>query len=204
MMALRTIAILRAFGPERSREYAEQCWTVGMDLVEVPVQGDAGWAALEAVAEVAGGRPFGSGTVLTPDDARRAVELGASVIIAPGTDPSVINAATRAGAVPLPGVLTPSDVTTAVRHGVEAVKLFPACVVGPSWISALAGPFPEVGVVAVGGVGLENAADYLRAGAVGVGFGSSIADVLQSSDPAGVVSELHALVGPLDPVRGPS
>lgn len=164
-----------------------------MDLVEVPVQGDAGWASLEAVAGVAGDRAFGAGTVLTADAAHRAIELGASVVIAPGTEPSVVDVAIRSGAIPLPGVLTPSEVTVAVRHGVGTVKLFPASVVGPRWISALKGPFPQVGVVAVGGIDLGNAADYLRAGAVGVGFGSSIVEVLESADPAGVISELHAL-----------
>jgi 2-dehydro-3-deoxyphosphogluconate aldolase / (4S)-4-hydroxy-2-oxoglutarate aldolase len=194
VIALRTIAILRAFGPERSRDYAEQAWSAGMDLVEVPVQGEGGWASLEAVADAASGRPFGAGTVLTGEGARRAVELGASVVIAPGADPSVIDVATASGAVPLPGVLTPSEVALAVRHGVRTVKLFPASVVGPGWIPALKGPFPEVGVVAVGGVDLNNAASYLRAGAAGVGFGGSIVQLLESADPPGVVSELHALV----------
>jgi 2-dehydro-3-deoxyphosphogluconate aldolase/(4S)-4-hydroxy-2-oxoglutarate aldolase len=190
---LRTISILRGFEPERSRDHAQECWSVGMDLVEVPVQGEPGWASLQAVAEVANGRLFGAGTVLTVEDARRALDLGASVIIAPGVDAAVIDVTVAAGAIPMPGVLTPTDVGTAVRHGVGTVKLFPASVVGPSWIPALRGPFPRVGVVAVGGVDLGNAAEYLRAGAVGVGFGSSVVDLLRSADPAAAVEELHEL-----------
>lgn len=190
---LRTVSILRGFDPEISRAHAEASWGAGMDLVEVPVQGEAGWASLAAVAAVADGRAFGAGTVLTSADARRALELGASVLISPGTDPAVIDVAVEAGAVPLPGVLTPSDVTTAVRHGARTVKLFPASVVGPDWVSALRGPFPAVGVVAVGGVDLTNAADYLQAGAVGVGFGGSVVDLLQSRDPAGAIAALHRL-----------
>jgi 2-dehydro-3-deoxyphosphogluconate aldolase/(4S)-4-hydroxy-2-oxoglutarate aldolase len=190
---LRTISILRGFEPERSRDHAEECWAAGMDLVEVPVQGEPGWASLQAVAEVANGRLYGAGTVLTVEDARRALDLGASVIIAPGVDADVIDVTLAAGAVPMPGVLTPTDVGTAVRHGVGTVKLFPASVVGPGWIPALRGPFPGIGVVAVGGVGLGNAAEYLRAGALGVGFGSSVTQLLGSADPAGVVAELHEL-----------
>ncbi|GAB6987261.1 2-dehydro-3-deoxy-6-phosphogalactonate aldolase [Nocardioides pyridinolyticus] len=190
---LRTVSILRGFGPERSRDHAEECWAAGMDLVEVPVQGEAGWASLQAVAEVAGGRRFGAGTVLTPGDARRAIDLGATVIISPGVDPEVVDVAVEAGAVPLPGVLTPSEVGTAVRHAVRTVKLFPASVVGPDWLPALRGPFPGVGVVAVGGIGLGNAAEYLRAGAVGVGFGGSIVEVLKAADPAAAIGELHEL-----------
>lgn len=190
---LRSVAILRGFGPERSREHAEECWAAGVDLIEVPVQGEAGWESLGAVAAIADGRSFGAGTVLTPGDARRAIDLGATVVISPGVDPAVVDAAVDAGVVPLPGVLTPSDVGTAARHGARTVKLFPASVVGPDWLPALRGPFPHVGVVAVGGIDLRNAADYLRAGAVGVGFGSSIVELLRSADPAGAVAELHAL-----------
>jgi 2-dehydro-3-deoxyphosphogluconate aldolase/(4S)-4-hydroxy-2-oxoglutarate aldolase len=164
-----------------------------MDLVEVPVQGEPGWASLQAVAEAANGRLFGAGTVLTVEDARRALDLGASVIIAPGVDAAVIDVTVAAGAIPMRGVLTPTDVGTAVRHGVRTVKLFPASVVGPGWIRALRGPFPRVGVVAVGGVDLGNAAEYLRAGALGVGFGGSVTDLLRSADPAAVVAELHEL-----------
>ncbi|GAA1136225.1 bifunctional 4-hydroxy-2-oxoglutarate aldolase/2-dehydro-3-deoxy-phosphogluconate aldolase [Nocardioides aquiterrae] len=190
---LRTVSILRGFEPQRSRDHAEECWAAGMDLVEVPVQGEAGWASLAAVAEIADGRLFGAGTVLMPEDARRALDLGATVVISPGVNPDVVDVAARAGAIPLPGVLTPSDVGTAVRHGARTVKLFPASVVGSGWLPALRGPFPGVGVVAVGGIGLDNAAEYLRAGAVGVGFGGSIVDVLRSADPAGAVAELHEL-----------
>ena len=193
-MDLRTVAILRAFGPERSRDFAESCWDAGMDLVEVPVQGKAGWASLEAVAAVAAGRAFGAGTVLTPSDAVRAIELGASVVISPGIDIEVVAAATDAGALALPGVMTPSDVIVASRLGLRNAKFFPASLVGPAWLGAIRGPFPAMGFVAVGGVDLSNAADYLRAGAVGVGFGSSIVAILESVDPAAVVAELHALV----------
>jgi 2-dehydro-3-deoxyphosphogluconate aldolase/(4S)-4-hydroxy-2-oxoglutarate aldolase len=192
-LSMRTVAILRAFAPAETKELARRAWDAGVDLVEVPVQGDAGWAALSSVADCADGRPFGAGTVLTADDARRAVDLGASVIISPGIDAAVVEAAQGAGALALPGVFTPSDVTLAVRLGVSTCKLFPASLVGPQWVSQLRGPFPRMGIIAVGGVGLANAADYLRAGAVGVGFGSSIEDVLAAPDPAAEIAALHAL-----------
>ena len=195
-MNLRTIAILRGFAPSTSRHLAEQCWDAGLDLVEVPVQDDAGWAALAAVAECAQGRPFGAGTVLTVDDVNRVVDLGASVVISPGIDAAVVDATTRAGAMPLPGVFTPSDVTLAARLGVTTCKLFPASQVGPGWLGALHGPFPQMRFVAVGGVDLDNATDYLRAGAAGVGFGGSIERILRCADPSGEVAALHALVAP--------
>jgi 2-keto-3-deoxy-6-phosphogluconate aldolase len=116
-MRLRTIAILRALDAERAADVAERCWAIGMDLVEVPVQGDAGWAALESVARRAGGRAFGAGTVLTPADAHRAAGIGASVVISPGIHPEVVEAAAAAGALALPGVMTPTDVGVAPALG---------------------------------------------------------------------------------------
>jgi 2-dehydro-3-deoxyphosphogluconate aldolase/(4S)-4-hydroxy-2-oxoglutarate aldolase len=192
---MRTTAILRGHAPEAAVERAERCWAAGLDLVEVPVQGPEGWAAFEAVARVAGGRAFGAGTVLTADDARRAVATGASVVISPGLDADVVMATLDAGAVPLPGVLTPSDVQAAIRLGVLTCKLFPASSFGPPYLKALAGPFPDVGLVAVGGVGVETARAYLDAGARGVAFGGSIDAVLALPDPAAVVAGLHAAAG---------
>lgn len=195
-MQLRTVAILRSFGPERSRELALRCWDIGVDLVEVPVQDDRGWASLAAVASVAEGRPFGAGTVLTTDDSHRATDLGASVVISPGIDAAVVEAARAAGALPLPGVMTPTDVTLAHSLGLSVCKLFPASQMGPAWLAHIRGPFPAMRFVAVGGVDHLNAVDYLRAGAAGVGFGSSVEGVLEAPDPAGIIAGLHALSSP--------
>jgi 2-dehydro-3-deoxyphosphogluconate aldolase/(4S)-4-hydroxy-2-oxoglutarate aldolase len=185
-MRLRTIAILRALDAERAADVAERCWAIGMDLVEVPVQGDAGWAALESVARRAGGRAFGAGTVLTPADAHRAAGIGASVVISPGIHPEVVEAAAAAGALALPGVMTPTDV--GVAHG---------------WLGALRGPFPAMDFVAVGGVDPGNAAEYLRAGARGVAFGASIEALLAGDDPAAVIAELHTIADGRRPHAAP-
>ena len=99
-----------------------------------------------------------------------------------------------AGAFPLPGVVTPTDVTLAAGLGIRICKLFPASLVGPDWLAAIRGPFPD-GVRGGGGVDPSNAADYLRAGAVGWGgFGSSIDALFATTDPAGELAALHALV----------
>lgn len=198
---LRTVAILRGHDPQQSANLAEQCWGIGMDLVEVPVQGERGWAALAAVAQRAAGRLFGAGTVLSPEDTRRAVHLGAGVIISPGVDGDVLDATVRLRAVPLPGVMTPTDVSVAARHGVRTCKLFPATLVGPAWLKALRGPFPAMRFLAVGGVDLTNAAEFLTAGAAGIAFGSSITQLLALPDPAGAVAELHDLAQAHDPLQ---
>lgn len=192
-MRLRTVAILRRFDPQKAVDIAEHCWTVGIDLVEVPVQDKTGWASLKAVADCAGNRPFGAGTVLTVSDAKRAVSFGATVVISPAVDREVVEATQGAGALPLPGVMTPTDVATAAALGLDICKLFPATVVGPGWVSALRGPFPTMCFVAVGGIDLQNAAEFIGMGACGVGFGSNVETLLARDDAAEIIAELHRL-----------
>lgn len=192
-MNLRTVAILRGHDPRKAAEIAQRVWEIGMDLVEVPAQGDGGWASLEAVADVSAGRPFGAGTVLTPEAAHRAAGVGASVIISPSVHPDVLEAAASVGALALPGVMTATDVAVAARHELSLCKLFPANIAGMAWLDAMRGPFPAMGFVAVGGVDADNAGDFLRAGAAGVGFGGSIEALLERDDAAAIVAELHAI-----------
>ena len=79
----------------------------------------------------------------------------------------------------LPGVATPSEIQQALRHGATWLKAFPATVLGTGWFAAMRGPFPEVNLVATGGVSAHNAADYLAAGARAVAVGSALADETQ-------------------------
>jgi 2-dehydro-3-deoxyphosphogluconate aldolase/(4S)-4-hydroxy-2-oxoglutarate aldolase len=189
---LRTIAILRGYRPDVAAELAVRCWQAGIDLVEVPVQDDVGWTALEAVGQHADGRPFGAGTVLTASDVQRAVDLNASVIISPGIVEEVVVTSQQLGVLPLPGVMTATDVSLAARLGLQVCKLFPASIVGPAWLEALRGPFPAMRFVAVGGINATNAMDYLSAGASGVALGSGIEDLLALDDPRLVVSAMHS------------
>jgi 2-dehydro-3-deoxyphosphogluconate aldolase/(4S)-4-hydroxy-2-oxoglutarate aldolase len=182
------VAILRGLDARRTAEIATSCWDAGIELVEVPAQGAAGLRALESAAEVAASRGavIGAGTVYTVKDARKARSAGAGFLVAPGLDEETCAYALDCELPYLPGVATPTDVQRAIALGFSTLKLFPAGPLGPAWLSALAGPFPEVGLVAVGGVSPGNARDFLAAGAVGVGIGSAMTD-------AGAVAALAQL-----------
>jgi 2-dehydro-3-deoxyphosphogluconate aldolase/(4S)-4-hydroxy-2-oxoglutarate aldolase len=190
---LRTIAILRGFDPGRTRDIAELAWSAGVDLVEVPVQDPSGWDALEHIAALPNRGRLGVGTVLRPEQVARAASVGCSVIISPGLDPDVVEVSLDAGVLPLPGVFTPTEVSLAVRLGLDTVKVFPAGTAGPSHISALLGPFPRMRLIAVGGVDAENAPAYAEVGAAGVAFGSSVERILAAPDPKAVIDALHEL-----------
>ena len=191
MTTLRTIAILRGYRPEVACHLAQRAWNAGFDLVEIPVQDEAGWQALEAVAELSRSGFLGAGTVLAPSEVVRARQLGCAVTISPGLDQELVTAAFEQGVTPLPGVLTPTEVMAAVRLGVHTVKLFPASLGGSRYLHALRAPFPDLGFVAVGGVDADNAFRFVESGAAGVAFGSSLEDVLARGDCREFVSALH-------------
>jgi 2-dehydro-3-deoxyphosphogluconate aldolase/(4S)-4-hydroxy-2-oxoglutarate aldolase len=172
------VAILRGLQPEATAATASKCWDAGIELVEVPTQGEAGLRALERTAEAATlrGARVGAGTVYTVADAARARDAGAAFLVAPGLDEATATFAREGGLPYLPGVVTPTDIQRAVALGLTTLKLFPAGPLGADWVSAMRGPFPEIGLVAVGGVSPANAREYLAAGAVGVGIGSALTD----------------------------
>jgi 2-dehydro-3-deoxyphosphogluconate aldolase / (4S)-4-hydroxy-2-oxoglutarate aldolase len=133
--------------------------------------------ALEALALAArwseGSRiAIGAGTVLSIDAARRAIDAGATFLVAPHLDVQVVAWAARNGVPMLPGAATPTEVLAAWRAGAAAVKVFPASTLGPAFIRELHGPLPDVPLLPTGGVSVENAAGYIEAGAIAVGIGS--------------------------------
>lgn len=116
---------------------------------------------------------IGAGTVLTRADARRAVEAGAGFLVTPGVGPDLL--AGPLAALPLfAGALTPSEIMAAREVNATAIKLFPASLGGPDYLRALTGPFPTTPFIPVGGVDLDQARQYLAAGAVAVGVGTPL------------------------------
>jgi 2-dehydro-3-deoxyphosphogluconate aldolase/(4S)-4-hydroxy-2-oxoglutarate aldolase len=126
--------------------------------------------AVAAMPDVA----VGAGTVLTADQAREAIDAGASFIVTPGVRPDVASVVTAAGVTLLMGALTPSEVMVALDLGADAVKIFPARTVGARYFSDLRGPFPGARLLPSGGVDESNAAEFLRAGAIAVSAGTSV------------------------------
>lgn len=168
------MVIIRGVSPDEAVANAEKAWAAGVRLVEVTVESENGLRALEAVVRAAAGRhTVGAGTVTTPQRLDAAVAAGARFGVAPGLDTDTVHAAERAGVPFLPGVATPTEAGQALRIGLTTVKAFPASSLGAPWVSALSGPYPELRVVATGGVSSVNAGSFLEAGALGLGVGQS-------------------------------
>ena len=128
---------------------------------------------------------IGVGTVVDGEQLNAAVRAGAHYLVTPIADPDLVTAATRAGVPIVPGGLTPTELFGAWRSGAAAVKIFPANVVGPSYLKDLRGPFPGIAAVPSGGVDLAGAEAWLNAGAAAVSVGGPLlGDALRGGDPA--------------------
>jgi len=174
----RIMVILRGLSPDRTVELAERAWGLGIDIVEVPVQSETGYAALTATVAAgrARGRLVGAGTVRTPHQMRCVMEAGAEFAVSPGLDLALVTSARDCGLAYLPGVGTATDVQAAAAAGLTHLKGFPASVLTPGWFRAMRGPFPDVTFVATGGIDAGNAADFLDAGVAAVAIGSALED----------------------------
>ena len=171
------VAIARHLGVTAVPAIADALAEGGIRAFELTLndpQDDALRAIQAASRHVGGGSPLaiGAGTVLSVEAARRAIDAGATFLVSPHFDPEIVGWAVERGIPMLPGAATPTEVLAAWRAGAAAVKVFPASALGPSFLRELRGPFPDIPLQPTGGITVENAADYIRAGAIAVGMGS--------------------------------
>ena len=134
----------------------------GLPCAEVTFRTEAAEESIRIMATEFPEMVIGAGTVLTIDQVDRAVAAGAKFIVSPGFDPEIVDYCISKGIVVLPGCITPSEVTQAVKRGLEVVKFFPAEQFGGvATIKALAAPFTSVRFMPTGGISAKNLADYL-------------------------------------------
>ena len=171
----RIVAILRGVPPQHAPRLAETLHRAGVRLLEVALSDEHGLPALEAIlAARLEGLQVGAGTVTTLERARAAQGAGAGFLLTPHLVPEVHRFAREQGLGLIAGATTPSELQQARAEGSEVVKLFPAGDLGVGYLKSLFGPYPGLPVLAVGGIDAGNLADFLRAGALGAGIGSSL------------------------------
>lgn len=171
------IAVIRAASGELLADVAEALLAGGVEVMELTFTVPKAHQVLERVSERLGERILlGAGTVLDTETARIALLSGAEFIVSPTVNVDVIKLCRRYDKLVLPGALTPTEVLTAWEAGADIVKIFPSDLTGPSYLKALAGPLPQVRMMPTGGVNLQTAADFLKAGAFALGIGGSLVD----------------------------
>jgi 2-dehydro-3-deoxyphosphogluconate aldolase/(4S)-4-hydroxy-2-oxoglutarate aldolase len=171
------IAIIRGnFSLDELERMAEALASGGVGLIEITLNSRAALDAVQRLRKHAGTDwLIGAGTVRTAQQVEQAVQAGAQFIVSPNFDPASVARSLAHEVLPLPGVATPSEAQNAFVAGCPLVKLFPADVLGgPAYLKALRAPLEDIGFVPTGGIGLDNMADYRRAGAVAVGLGTAL------------------------------
>jgi 2-dehydro-3-deoxyphosphogalactonate aldolase len=169
------VAILRGVVPERVVEIGNVLYDAGIRTIEVPLNSPSPFASIAKLAACRSDWTIGAGTVLNADDVRRAHEAGGRLVLAPNCNADVIRCAIELAMQVMPGIATATEAFTALEAGTQQLKLFPAVTYGPRHLEALRAVLPaDVGVFPVGGIGGQDIARWLAAGAAGFGFGSEL------------------------------
>lgn len=149
----------------------------GVRALEITMTSPGALAAISEAAQKLGEEAIiGVGSVLDPETARAAILAGAKFVVSPVLNTDVIKLCQRYSVPCIPGAFTPTEILRAWEAGADVVKVFPATKLGPSFFKDVLGPLPQVRLTPTGGVNLENAGDFIKAGASFVGVGSALVD----------------------------
>jgi len=173
----RAVAVVRTDEPEKLVQIAEALRAGGIVCIEVTMTVPNALDGIRAVTNAMGADVLvGAGSVTDAETTRAAIDAGARYVVSPVFKREVIEAAHQLDAAAMPGCFTPTEILTAHEAGADVVKVFPAGALGMGFIKGVLAPLPYLKLMPTGGVSLDNATDWLRAGAVAVGAGSALVD----------------------------
>jgi Entner-Doudoroff aldolase len=180
----RIIAILRGDMHQREIEIVDALVSGGITAIEVSVVSPDFAGVIRRLEKEFGGRAaIGAGTVLTQAQLSAVAHAGACFVVSPNTNPAIISGTHELGMASFPGAYTATEIVLASQSGADAVKVFPAVTLGPTYIKALRGPLPETRLIPTGGIHLGNMADYFAAGSFAVGIGSELVGKSEMNSP---------------------
>jgi 2-dehydro-3-deoxyphosphogluconate aldolase / (4S)-4-hydroxy-2-oxoglutarate aldolase len=202
------IPVVRAASTREAILAVEAVTAGGIPIVELTmtVPGAIGVIA-ELVRTMGKDTMVGAGTVLDSETARRCINAGAEFIVSPGFDPATVQLVKQQDKLMMAGALTPSEVITAWKAGSDFVKIFPCGNLGgPKYIKALKGPLPQVPMIPTGGVSLETAANFIRAGAAALGIGGELVSpaALKSGDTSEITRIARLFLAAVAEARQPA
>jgi len=202
LASTRVVAIMRGLGPENTIRVARALRAGGIRCIEVTYPSPGSLDSVQAIVKELPDMVCGMGTVLTPEEVDRSVEAGAEFIVAPNTDPAVIKRARELGKDVAPGAMTPTEAWNAVQAGATLVKIFPASAVTPSFFREMRGPFPQIRLMATGGVSADTAAEFISKGAYAVGMGGFLVskDLIAAGDFAQIEANARSLIASIQKV----
>ena len=170
------VAVVRLTDAAVGRDVANALMAGGVTAIEITMTVPRAVELIEELSRTLPQALIGAGTVTDPATARAVIDAGAKFVVSPVFRPGVIEACHERGVPACPGCFSPTEILSAWELGADVVKVFPATSLGPGYIKDLRGPFPSIKLMPTGGVSQANAAEWIRAGAVAIGAGSSLVD----------------------------
>jgi 2-dehydro-3-deoxyphosphogluconate aldolase/(4S)-4-hydroxy-2-oxoglutarate aldolase len=173
------IPVLRAKSVAQGRAVVDAMIAGGVNVVEVTMTVPGAIDLLKELQKAYGSELLlGSGTVTTADQAQATIDAGAEFVVSPSLHPDVIRVTKTNRKISCPGALTPTEAITAWNAGADYVKIFPCSAVGgASYLKSLLAPFPHLKLIPTGGVTLQTAASFIKAGARALGVGSDLVNL---------------------------
>ncbi len=202
LLETKVIAVIRMSDAAKLRKVTEAIGRGGVRAIEITMTTPG---ALEVIRDLAASKEAGSlvgaGTALDVGTAEAAVRAGADFVVSPVTDFETIRRCRKLDTVVCPGAFSPTEILSAWREGADIVKVFPATSLGPKFFRDLRGPLPQIRLMPTGGVSIENAAEFIAAGACCVGIGTALLDAkaIAADDWDALTAKAGQLIKSLQP-----
>lgn len=178
------VAVVRAENAEKALKITEAVKKGGIDAIEITMTVPG---AVDVIKQLTNEYSkdeilIGAGSVLDAETARACILAGAEYIVSPSLDEETIAMCNRYQKAVMPGAMSVTEVVKAMKYGADIVKIFPATLFGPKIIKAVKGPLPHAPLMPTGGVSLDNVKDWIKAGSLAVGVGSSLSKGAKTGD----------------------
>ncbi len=198
------VAVVRAESAEKAYRIFDACIEGGVAAIEITFTVPGAHKIIEDLASKysSGDIILGAGTVLDQETARIAILAGAQYIVSPNVNVETIKLCNRYQVPSMPGAMTIKEILEGMEAGADIIKIFPGNLFGPAIIKSVLGPLPQAPMMPTGGVSLETVKDWIEAGAVAVGAGSSLTKGAKTGDYAAITETAREFLKRIKEARG--
>lgn len=203
----RAIAVIRCQKIDIGREIARAVARGGIRLIEITWNSEKAAELITRLREELPNCILGAGTILSLDELQQAIDIGCQFILTPHTNLELIKTAVKAGVPIIPGALSPTEIMTAWQSGATCVKVFPISAVGgAAYLKSLQGPLGQIPLIPTGGITIENAKEFIAAGAVAVALGGNLfpQEAIAAGNWEGIAKNTESLLEKLQQIKGGS
>ena len=197
------VSVIRAESHDQAERIADACAQGGVGALEITYTVPRATSVIEHLAKkLSGNIVLGVGTVLDPETARIAILAGAQFVVSPALNPETARLCNRYNIPYMPGAATIREVLQAMECGADIVKVFPGEILGPAFVKAVKAPLPQASLMPTGGVTLDNAGEWIKAGSVAVGVGSNLTAGAKTGDFSSITHLARQFVEKIKEARG--